>query len=437
MFKYRFLRRRSFNGGDLMQQKIGVLFVGFNGAVATTSVIAAMAIARGISPSYGLYTETMMSSVQDGKLDRHNQRVIKDVLGLVDFKDVIFGGWDIENKDVYTAAREASVVPIPILEALMPDLKQLRPWKGIFSKEYVKNLDGTYVLDKQNLWQVAQTLRQDIAQFKTNHNVQTVIVVNVASTEVYHSAIEVHSSLHHFEEGLRNNDACISPAQMYAYAAIAEQAPYANFTPSIAEEIPALREFAEKMNVPIAGKDGKTGQTLMKTAVAPIFRLKNLYVEGWFSTNILGNKDGLVLDDPGSLKSKIMTKSSVLDQILGYSPYHKVNINYYPPRGDNKEAWDNIDIVGILGMPMQIKINFLCRDSILASGSVLDLVRFLEYAQRQGEVGIQEQLSFFFKLPTMIETGRQPIHDFFKQEGMLKDWLREKAFGVKYKVVNG
>ena len=269
-------------------------------------------------------------------------------------------------------------------------------------------------------------------EFKNKNNLVNVVVINVASTEVYHEISEVHQSLESFEEGLKNNHSQIGPAQIYAYAAISEGCPYANFTPSISEEIPALRELAIKTNTPIAGKDGKTGQTLMKTAIAPIFRLKNLKVEGWFSTNILGNKDGLVLDEPGSLKSKIMTKSSVLDQILGYSPIHKVNINYYPPRGDDKEAWDNIDIKGILGMPMQIKINFLCKDSILAAGSVLDLVRILNYCKQTGEKGVQEQLSFFFKSPTTLEFGKQPIHDFFKQEGMLKDWIRNKAYGVSY-----
>lgn len=414
-----------------MAQTIGVLLVGVNGGVATTSIVAAKAIAHGLSPTYGLYTETLMSQVRDGKLDRHDQRPIKEILGLIDFNNVVFGGWDVEDRNVYDCARELKIAPEKIIQQLESELTTIRSFPAVFSSDYVRNLKGTYLLDDGTLWEKVGRLRQHIREFKILQGITDVIIVNVASTEVYHDISVVHKSLTFFEEGLRTNSRDISPAQMYAYAAIAEGAAYVNFTPSIAEEIPALLELATTMRTPIAGKDGKTGQTLVKTAVAPIFRLKNLHVQGWFSTNILGNKDGFVLDEPGSLKSKIMTKSSVLDQILGYSPYHKVNINYYPPRGDDKEAWDNIDIEGILGMPMQIKINFLCRDSILAAGSVLDLVRLVNYCQRQGAWGVQEQLSFFFKAPDTTE-GRKPIHDFFKQEGMLKDWMREKALGVKY-----
>ena len=327
---------------------------------------------------------------------------------------------------------EQGIVPPELIHQLAPELKLFHPLPGVFSSTYVKNLQGKHLIPAATLWEVVQVLQQNIREFQQFHQCERVLVVNTSSTEAYNPFTSVHQTLASFEEGLRQNDSSISPVQVYAYAALASQAPYINFTPSLAEEAPALRELAAKTKTPFAGKDGKTGQTLLKTALAPLFRLKNLRVEGWFSTNILGNKDGLVLDDPGSLKSKIMTKSSVLDQILGYSPYHKVNINYYPPRGDNKEAWDNVDFLGILGMPMQLKINFLCRDSILAAGAVLDLIRLLEYSARHGESGVQEQLSFFFKSPLTIIPDRQPIHDFFKQEGMLKDWLREKAFGVKY-----
>ncbi len=413
--------------------KLGVLLVGFNGGVANTTMVAAMAIARGIAPPYGLYTETLMSTIKDGKLDRRTQKPIKEVLQLADFGELVFGGWDIEEGNSYLYAKELKIAPEKIVEVLADDLKALKPWPGVFSQNYVRNLDGRYLLTGENLFEKAQKIRQHIRDFKTQHQLTRLVVINVASTEVYHESSTVHQSLVQFEEAMMQNHAEISPAQLYAYAAIAEGVPYANFTPSIAEEIPALRELSKKTKTPIAGKDGKTGQTLIKTAVAPVFRLKNLHVEGWFSTNILGNKDGLVLDEPGSLKSKIVTKSSVLNQILGYNPFHKVNINYYPPRGDDKEAWDNIDFLGILGQPMQIKINFLCKDSILAAGSVLDLVRFLDYCKRQGEQGIQEQLSFFFKLPNMVDSQQQPLHDFFKVEGILKDWIREKAFNTVYR----
>lgn len=417
-----------------MKQKVGVLFVGLNGGVASTSIIAALAIAKGLSPRYGLYTETLMSPVIEGKLDRHHQIPIKDLLGLVDFDQMVFGGWDIEKKDLYSASKECRIVSGDIVHELQEELAAIESWPGIFSKEYIKNLDpsSTGTVDGSSLYDQAQHLRGHIKGFRAKHNLTSIIIINVASTEVYHEKTAIQATLKAFEEGLRSNDPSIGPAQVYAYASIAEGCPYANFTPSLAEEIAALRLLAHQTSTPTAGKDGKTGQTLIKTAVAPVFRLKNLHVDGWFSTNILGNKDGLVLDDPGSLKSKIVTKSSVLDQILGYSPYHKVNINYYPPRGDDKEAWDNIDFQGILGMPMQIKINFLCRDSILAAGNVLDLARLLEYCQRTGETGVQEQLSFFFKSPTTKELGTQPIHDFFKQEGILKEWFREKVYGVKY-----
>ncbi len=411
--------------------KLGVLLVGFNGGVSSTAVVSAIAIAKGLSPKYGLYTETMISSVKSGKIDRHDSRPIKEVFDLVEFEDLVFGGWDIEDRDLYSCAKELKIAPEGIINSLAEELKLLRPWPGIFLKRYVRNLDANYVLERGTLFDKAQELRSNIREFKLKNGLSKVVVVNVASTEALPEKTHLHDSLALFEQGLHDNNLNITPAQIYAYAAIAESAPYINFTPSLGEEIGALQELAKKTKTPVAGKDGKTGQTLIKTAVAPIFRLKNLRVTGWFSTNILGNKDGYVLDDPGSLKSKIVTKSGVLDQILGYSPYHKVNINYYPPRGDDKEAWDNIDFLGILGMPMQIKINFLCRDSILAAGSVLDLVRLLDYCQREGESGIQEQLSFFFKCPTAV-SGKESIHDFFKQEGMLKDWFREKAFGVTY-----
>lgn len=419
-----------------MKNDVGVLFVGLNGGVATTSIVGAYAISEGLVPPTGLYTETMMSSVVDGKLDRYNQKPIKDVLGLVDMGNLVFGGWDIEDGNVYEYAKDLEIAPKEIVDKLRDKLVSIGPMPGVFNQNYVKNLEGNYVIPPKDLADITYVLRDNISKFKERHDLENVIVVNVASTEKYNPLDDVHSSLESFQSGLEDNNQQISPSQLYAYAALFEGAPYINFTPSIAEEIPALQELAQQSKTPIAGKDGKTGQTLIKTAVAPVFRLKNLYVDGWFSTNILGNKDGLVLNHPESLESKIKTKASVLDQILGKTPdnwsgIHDVNINYYPPRGDDKEAWDNIDFSGLLGMPMQLKLNFLCKDSILAGGAVLDLVRFMDYCKKEGEVGIQEQLSFFFKSPDTTE-GKDPIHDFFKQEGILKDWLREKAFGVTY-----
>ena len=415
-----------------MNSKLGVLMIGLNGAVSTTTIAAAMAISKGLCPNYGLYTETPMSAVKEGKLDRRDQKPIKEVLGLVDFKDLVFGGWDIEDENVYDCAKKLKIVPPEIVETLSEELKEIRPQQSIFSSEYLKALEGKFVTGG-NLLEKADKIRRDIRHFKKQHGRDAIVVINVASTEVYHTPTDAHKSLDAFEKGLKENNPDIGPAQVYAYAAMSEGAPYINFTPSLAEETPALRELADKTKTPVAGKDGKTGQTLMKTAIAQIFGLKNLYVDGWFSTNILGNKDGLVLDEPGSLKSKIVTKSNVLSQILGYDPFHKVYINYYPPRGDDKEAWDNIDFRGVLGQPMQLKLNFLCKDSILAAGSILDLIRLIHYAKQQDEYGVQEQFSFFFKSPDTKEPRKQPIHGFFKQEGMLKEWMREKAYGVRYK----
>ena len=417
-----------------MSTKLGVLFVGVNGSVATTSIVSAKAVAAGLSKEYGLYTSTLMSKVKDGKLERYNQKPIKEILDLIGYDQVVFGGWDIENEreNTFNYARELGIVPKEVVDSLRNELIYIKAMPGFYSEEFIKNLQGLYILKQPTLKEKVQQLKNDITSFQKNHQLNQCVVINVSSTEAFHAPERMHQDLAQFEHEIAMNSSIIGPAQIYAYAALSCGAAYVNFTPSLAEDIPAIQELAKKVKRPIAGKDGKTGQTLMKTALAPVFRLKNLHVEGWFSTNILGNKDGLVLDEPGSLKSKIVTKSGVLNGILGYEPYHKVNINYYPPRGDDKEAWDNIDFKGILGMPMQLKINFLCRDSILAAGSILDLIRFMEYCLRQGEVGIQEQLSFFFKSPTLSDKSRQPIHDFFKQEGMLKDWLREKAFGVSY-----
>jgi myo-inositol-1-phosphate synthase len=413
--------------------KIGVCFVGLNGGVATTSVAAALSIAKGISPGWGLYTETLMSTVKDGQLDRHDQKPIKDVLGLNDFSEMIFAGWDIEEGNGYQYAKELKLFSPDILEQIRSEMESIRPWKGIFSKEWIKNLDGHFVLTGSHR-ENAEEIRKNIRDFKMQNGISNVVVIDIASTEVYKEPVEVHQSLAAFEQGLDLSNPAIGPGMIYCYAALQEGCPWANFTPSLIEEMPALRELAEKNRVPVAGKDGKTGQTLIKTAMAPIFALKNLNVQGWFSTNILGNKDGLVLDDPGSLKSKIVSKSSVLSSILKQDnePFHKVAINYYPPRGDNKEAWDNIDFRGILGEDMQIKVNFLCKDSILAAGNVLDLIRFLSYSKEKGDYGVQEHLSFFFKSPLTMN-NKPAIHNFFKQEGMLKDYMRQKAYGVGYK----
>ncbi|MFH1223059.1 MAG: inositol-3-phosphate synthase, partial [Pseudomonadota bacterium] len=361
----------------------------------------------------------------------NRQPLVKDFIPLADINDMVFGGWDIFTDNAYESAKNCGVLPDTILEPVATYLKSIKPMKAVFSKDYVKKIDGPNVQTGKNKMDLAEQLMKDMENFKKTNNCDRLVMIWCASTEVYTEATTSHQTLKNFEEGLRNNDPNIAPSQIYAYAALKMRVPFCNGAPNFCVDVPAIQELAMENGVPISGKDFKTGQTLMKTIIAPGLKARLLGVNGWFSTNILGNRDGEVLDDPGSFKTKEVSKLSVLESILQEEQYptlykdlfHKVRINYYPPRGDNKESWDNIDIVGWMGMPMQIKINFLCRDSILAAPIVLDLVLFTDFAQRAGYRGIQEWLSFFYKSP-MAAKGLYPEHDLFIQSMKLKNNLR-------------
>ncbi|MBZ5605858.1 MAG: inositol-3-phosphate synthase, partial [Acidobacteriia bacterium] len=356
---------------------------------------------------------------------------IKDFVPLAGLNDLVFGGWDIYEDTAYEAAVNASVLEKTQLEALKEPLSKIKPMKAVFDKEYVRRIDGPNVKQAATKMEKAEMLLDDIEQFRKTNDCSRLVMIWCGSTEVFHRPSAVHQTLKDFECGLMKNDPEISPSQMYAYAALKSGVPFANGAPNLTTDTPALLELARERNLPICGKDFKTGQTFMKTLLAPGLKMRMLGLSGWFSTNILGNRDGEVLEDPGSFKSKEETKLSVLDQILQpklypelYKDfYHAVRINYYPPRGDAKEGWDNIDIFGWLGYPMQIKIDFLCRDSILAAPLVLDLVLFMDLAQRSGMRGIQEWLSFYFKAP-MTAPGLYPEHDIFIQLMKLKNTLR-------------
>jgi myo-inositol-1-phosphate synthase len=408
--------------------KLGVLIPGM-GAVATTFIAGVLAIQKGIANPIGSLTQ--MGTIRLGK--RTDRRVprIKDFVPLTDFADLVFGGWDIFKDDMYAAAINAGVLERATLDLIRSDLEQIKPMPAVFDQNYVKRLNGPHNKSGANKLELADQLRQDIRNFIAEHDVRRAVMIWCGSTEVYTEPSPAHESLAAFEAGLKNNDPAIAPSMIYAYAAISEKIPFANGAPNLTVDIPAMIELAKKFNVPICGKDYKTGQTLMKTILAPGFKSRLLGVSGWFSTNILGNRDGEVLDDPDSFKSKEVSKLGALEYILQpelypelYKDfYHKVRINYYPPRGDNKEGWDNIDIFGWLGYPMQVKVDFLCRDSILAAPLVLDLALFLDLAARAGMSGIQEWLSFYFKSP-MVAEGLYPEHDLFIQLKKLKNTLR-------------
>jgi myo-inositol-1-phosphate synthase len=410
--------------------KLGVLVVGLNGAVSTTFVAGTISVRNGHTVPVGSLTQ--MNTIRIGKRTDENFPKIKDFVPLHDINDIIFGGWDIMDQDLYEACKVSQVLSNEHLDQIKDELSALRPMKAVFDKNYVKRLDGEWVKKAPSKWELTQMLRDDIKQFKANNNCEDMIVVWCGSTEVFLKASEVHSSLANFEEGLRSNDEHISPSMMYAYAAISESVPYINGAPNLTIDMPAIMELAEKNHMPIAGKDFKTGQTMVKTIIAPMIKMRMLGLNGWFSTNILGNRDGEVLDDPGSFKTKEESKLSVIDSILQpelypelYKDYyHKVRINYYPPRRDNKEGWDNIDIFGWMGYPMQMKIDFLCRDSILAAPIVLDLVLLMDLSKRVGFEGIQEWLSFYFKSP-MHSEDVVPEHDLFIQQVKLKNTLRQ------------
>jgi len=421
------------NGGDIQpaKGKLGVMIPGM-GAVATTFVAGVEAVRKGISNPIGSLTQ--MGTIRLGKRTEGRSPLIKDFVPLADLNDLVFTGWDIFEDDMYAAARNAGVLEKELLDQVKPFLSGITPLKAVFDKNYVRKLDGPNVKKGANKMELAEQVREDIRNFKKSSGADRLMMIWCGSTESFIHAGEVHSTVKAFEKGLQNSDENIPPSMIYAYAALMEGVPYANGAPNLSVDVPAMHELSRRNNAPICGKDYKTGQTLMKTILAPGFKARMLGLNGWFSTNILGNRDGEVLEDPGSFKTKEESKLSVLEHILQPELYpelygkicHKVRINYYPPRGDNKEGWDNIDIFGWLGYPMQIKVDFLCRDSILAAPIVLDLVLFMDLAQRSAELkglGIQEWLSFYFKSP-MTAPGLYPEHDLFIQLMKLKNTLR-------------
>lgn len=408
--------------------KLGVLLPGL-GAVATTTIAGVMMARRGLALPIGSLTQ--LGTIRLGKRTDNRSPKIKDFVPLADLNDLVFGSWDLFADSAYESAKHAAVLEPAHLEQVREELEQIKPMKAAFYPEYVKRLSGTHVKTAKNKAEMVEALRQDIRDFKKNNGVERVVAVWCGSTEVYFPPTAVHDSISSFEAGLLKDDAGISNSQLYAWACLKEGVPFANGAPNLTVDFPAAWELAAKHKVPIAGKDFKTGQTWMKTLLAPAIKARMLGIRGWFSTNILGNRDGEVLDDPDSFKSKEVSKLGVLEYILQpklykelYSElYHKVRIEYYPPRGDAKEGWDNIDIFGWLGYPMQIKINFLCRDSILAAPIVLDLALFLDLAQRAGLSGTQEWLSFYLKSP-MTAPNLYPEHDLFIQSMKLKNTLR-------------
>lgn len=408
--------------------KLGILIPGI-GAVSTTFMGGVEAIKKGIAAPVGSLTQ--LGTIRLGKRTDNRTPRIQDFVPLAKLDQLVFGGWDIYEDNAYEAAVNARVFDSHHLDAVKGELSAIQPMKAVFDPEYVKRINGPNVKTEGTKMDKAQALMEDIRQFKAANGVDRCVMIWCGSTEVFHKPAAVHQSLAAFEAGLHANDPEIAPSQIYAYAALQMGVPYANGAPNLTTDTPALLELARDRNVAICGKDFKTGQTFMKTLLAPGFKARMLGMSGWFSTNILGNRDGEVLEDPGSFKTKEETKLSVLDSILQpqlypelYKDlYHAVRINYYPPRGDAKEGWDNIDIFGWMGYPMQIKVDFLCRDSILAAPLVLDLVLFLDLAQRAGMKGIQEWLSFYFKAP-MTAPGLYPEHDIFIQLMKLKNTLR-------------
>jgi myo-inositol-1-phosphate synthase len=409
--------------------KLGVLLPGIGGAVSTTFIAGLEAVkSRSAMPIGSL---TQMGTIRLGKRDEYKVPMIKDFIDLADLNELVFFGWDVYKDNCYEAAVKAGVLERDLIEKVRHPLQQIKPRAAVFRKEFVKNLDGDNIKPHKKHIDLVEALKEDIEGFKKEYGIDRCVMVWCASTETYLKPGDVHSSISKFEKGLKKNDPDISPSMLYAYAAITSGIPYINGSPNLTVDIPAIVQLASKYEVPIGGKDFKTGQTLMKTILAPGLKARLLGLTGWYSTNILGNRDGLVLDDADSFKTKEVSKLSVLDEILQPKVYpalyenfyHKVSINYYPPRGDNKEGWDCIDIFGWLGYPMQIKINFLCRDSILAAPIVLDLVLFADFAKRSGLSGIQEWLSFYFKSPMCAE-GLYPEHDLFIQLMKLKNTLR-------------
>jgi myo-inositol-1-phosphate synthase len=408
--------------------KLGVMIPGM-GAVATTFVAGVEAIRKGLAKPIGSLTQ--MGTVRLGKRTDGRSPKIKEFVPLAGLDDLVFTGWDIFEDNMYEAASNAGVLDQRLLDQLQPFLSTITPRPAVFDHNYVKKIDGPNVKKGKTKMDLAEQLRDDIRDFKKSSGATRLITMWCGSTESYIEPTEAHQTLKSFEKALRENDEMIAPSMIYAYASLMEGVPFANGAPNLTVDLPVMLELSRKNEAPICGKDFKTGQTLMKTVLAPAFKARLLGLSGWYSTNILGNRDGEVLDDPGSFKTKEESKLGVLEHILqpGLYPelygniFHKVRINYYPPRGDNKEGWDNIDIFGWLGYPMQIKVDFLCRDSILAAPIVLDLALFFDLAQRAGMRGIQEWLSFYFKSP-MCARELYPEHDLFIQLMKLKNTLR-------------
>ena len=409
--------------------KLGVLMPGL-GAVSTTFIAGALAIKAGASSPIGSFTQ--MGTIRLGKRNENREVSVNDFVPLAKVDELVFGGCDILEEDCYEAAIKAGVLDKELLDQIKPELSSIKPMEAVFDKNFVKKLDGTYIKSVKGHRNSIEALRQDIREFKKTNNLDRAVMIWCGSTEVYQDPSDpIYNSLDKFEEALDSDSPLIAPSVLYAYSAIMEGVSYANGAPNLSVDFPALYELSIREKIPIAGKDFKTGQTLMKTILAPGFKARRIGIDGWFSTNILGNRDGEVLDDPESFKTKEVSKLGVLEQILEPEKYpelygdlyHKVRINYYPPRGDNKEGWDNIAIKGWLGYPMQIKVDFLCRDSILAAPIVLDLALFLDLAQRAGMYGIQEWLSFYFKSP-MCKPDLYPIHDLFSQKAKLENTLR-------------
>jgi myo-inositol-1-phosphate synthase len=408
--------------------RLGVLIVGVGGAVSTTLIAGTLSAAKGLAKPIGSITQMATIKMQDGQ-----EKQVKDIVPIANLKDIVFGGWDLFPENAYDAAMYAEVLKEKDLKGVKEEMEAIVPMPAAFDHNWAKRLNGTNIKKVTGRMDMVEQLRQDIRDFKAKNNCSRVVVLWAASTEIYIPESEAHQSLASLEKAMKeNNTEVISPSMCYAYAAIAEGVPFIMGAPNLCVDIPAMWEFSKKQNVPIAGKDFKSGQTLMKTVLAPMFKTRMLGVSGWFSTNILGNRDGEVLDDPDNFKTKEVSKLSVIDNIfepekfpdLYGDVYHKVRINYYPPRKDNKEAWDNIDIFGWMGYPMEIKVNFLCRDSILAAPIALDLVLFSDLAARAGMCGIQTWLSFFCKSP-MHDKEHQPVHDLFTQWRIVKQTIRE------------
>ncbi|MCC8146091.1 MAG: inositol-3-phosphate synthase [Bacteroidales bacterium] len=412
------------------QGKLGVLVIGVGGAVATTFIAGTMIARKGLGVPVGSITQ--LATIRLGKREENRFPKIKDVVPLAELNDIVFGGWDIFEEDAYAAARHAEVLTVEDLDKVKDELQAVKPMKAVFDQNFVKRLNGTWVKEAPTKWDLMEAVRKDIQDFKSKNNCDRVVCIWCGSTEVFTKISSVHETLPALEKAMQENNEEIAPSMVYAYACLTEGVPYINGAPNLTVDMPSMWDLSAKTQTPICGKDFKTGQTMLKTVLSPMLKTRMLGLNGWFSTNILGNRDGEVLDDPGSFKTKEESKLSVIDNILQPdlypelygNVYHKVRINYYPPRKDNKEGWDNIDIFGWMGYPMQLKVDFLCRDSILAAPLCLDLVLFTDLAKRAGMSGIQSWLSFYFKSP-MHDNEHIAEHDLFIQYVKLKNTLRQ------------